>query len=194
MTSSNISRTVDRRRQHAATAALAASADDAVNVNDGTNEELRERLLGVEQLPAIVRERLIALRPFSSKADMLQRVNHGQPSARLRIGAKLAQKLHVAGAANHQPAGTSPVSSHAPSTAGYPEPACCMAPTSYGRPPAGPSARPATTHISLQARRPMSRGHARLSDMATRRERPYDSAVKCVEKMSFVAILASSAS
>ena len=52
-----------------------------------------------------------ALRPFSSKVDMLQRVNDGQPSARHRIGAKIAQKLHVVGAAaNQEPANSNRVS------------------------------------------------------------------------------------
>ena len=95
--SSTTSRAADRRRQRAASAALAATdADDAVDVNNGTDAELRERLLGVRLLPASVLERIIALRPFDGKADMLQRVNDGQPSARQCIGAKLAQKLHVA--------------------------------------------------------------------------------------------------
>ena len=41
---------------------------------------------------------------------MLQRVNDGQPSARHRIGAKIAQKLHVVGAANQEPANSNRVS------------------------------------------------------------------------------------
>ena len=61
-------------------------------------------------------ERLVALRPFSSKVDMLQRVNDGQPSARHRIGAKIAQKLHVVGAANQEPANSNRVSAHASPT------------------------------------------------------------------------------
>ena len=111
------SRAADRRREHdAASAALAAVAADAVNVNNGTDDKLRERIRAVTQ-PATVMERLVALRPFSSKVDMLQRVNDGQPSARHRIGAKIAQKLHVVGAAaNQEPANSNRVSSHASPT------------------------------------------------------------------------------
>ena len=48
----------------------------ALDVNDGTADELLARLVGVPQLARKTRERIIALRPFASFEDMVQRVNH----------------------------------------------------------------------------------------------------------------------
>ena len=84
-----------RRRQRAAVAAAAPPVDGAVDVNLGSDEELRKSLGAVMQLPQSIADRIVLLRPFSSKADLLERVNAEQPSARQCIGVKLAVQLYV---------------------------------------------------------------------------------------------------
>ena len=95
--SSTWSRALSLRRHRAKRAALATTSEEAVSVNAGSDASLRQRLGNVKQLPVCVVDRIVALRPFNSKQDMLQRVNEGRLSARQCIGRQLARKLHVGG-------------------------------------------------------------------------------------------------
>ena len=68
----------------------------ALDVNDGTADELLARLVGVPQLARKTRERIITLRPFASFEDMVQRVNHTfSATDRNRLTKKMAKHLCV---------------------------------------------------------------------------------------------------
>ena len=70
---------------------------DAVSVNAGTDEELRKSLAGIPGFRLVIAERIIEHRPFTSKSDMLQRVNEGILTAQSRLGPKWMPYLHIAG-------------------------------------------------------------------------------------------------
>ena len=73
------------------------SHPDAVDVNAGTNAELLVRLDGCRRLPKSVAQRIVSLRPFASKQDMVLRINAGVANKHDRLGPTLLPMLHVDG-------------------------------------------------------------------------------------------------
>jgi hypothetical protein len=77
------------------------AAIDAVDVNAGSDEDLRRRLLGTMferswvALPRPIVERIIALRPFASIEDLVRRVNAAAAGPWDRLGKKMLPRLCV---------------------------------------------------------------------------------------------------
>ena len=66
-----------------------------VDVNAGTDEELRRRLLHIPRLPPTVAERIVQLRPFASLPELRDRVRSCRESDRDSIGRSLLRYLTV---------------------------------------------------------------------------------------------------
>ena len=70
-------------------------APNAIAVNDGTDEELRKRLQDIPLFRAALADRIVALRPFTSKMDLVVRVNEGIACSQARLGPRWLQQLKV---------------------------------------------------------------------------------------------------
>lgn len=70
---------------------------DAVVVNTGSDADLLERLNCVRNLPTDTAQRIVQLRPFASRMDLVTRVNAGVAEKRMRIGPAVIARLFVEG-------------------------------------------------------------------------------------------------
>lgn len=72
---------------------------DAVDVNAHDDAALLHLLAQIRKLPTSVAKRIVALRPFVSRTDLVQRVNAASSSKQDRLGPAFIPKLCVPGAA-----------------------------------------------------------------------------------------------
>lgn len=86
-----------RQCRKLAAAMRTAEHPDAVSIDSGTDVELLEALLKLPGFRPALAERIVALRPFSSKMDMVTRVNEDISVGQARLGPKWLPYLHVAG-------------------------------------------------------------------------------------------------
>lgn len=70
---------------------------DAVVVNTGSDADLLERLKCVRNLPTDTAQRIVQLRPFASRMDLVTRMNAGVAEKRMRIGPAAIARLFVEG-------------------------------------------------------------------------------------------------
>lgn len=71
---------------------------DAVDVNDADDAALLQALAQIRKLPSSVAKRIVALRPFNSRTELISRVNASSVSKKDRIGPKFIPMLRVDGA------------------------------------------------------------------------------------------------
>jgi hypothetical protein len=68
---------------------------DAVDVNSGNDGELRAKLSQIPGFRIGLIERIVLLRPFTSKLDLITRVNEGIVVSQSRLGPKFLPHLHA---------------------------------------------------------------------------------------------------
>jgi len=83
-----------RQARKLAAALRLVEAPTAVNVNLGTDQELRESMATIGMRKSHT-DLIIALRPFATKLDLLQRVNVGISTAQQRLGPKWLPYIRV---------------------------------------------------------------------------------------------------
>ena len=66
-----------------------------VDVNAGSDQEMREALMLLPRMPVDVASRIVRLRPYTDDEDLLLRVNAGITEPRRRLGKKLETCLRV---------------------------------------------------------------------------------------------------
>lgn len=86
-----------RQKRKLAAALRKSPHEEAVDVNGGSDAELLRRLAGIRKFPRSVAARIVSLRPFSSRTDLLLRVNTGCRSTQDRIGPAFIPMLRVEG-------------------------------------------------------------------------------------------------
>ena len=77
-----------RLRQQRKLAAVLRQPDEpgAVRVNSGSDEELVEALMSFNKFKREIAVRIVQLRPFQTKTEMLERVNEGIDTPQARLG------------------------------------------------------------------------------------------------------------
>ena len=88
-----------RQDRKLAAALRQEDAPDAVPVNSGTDDELLRALSALPKFRNELAERVVALRPFTSKTDLLERVNEGIETAQARLGPTWIPRLRIDGVA-----------------------------------------------------------------------------------------------
>ena len=86
-----------RQARKLASALRESDAPDAVPVNTGTNEELKQALCRLPGFRVALANRIVELRPFRNKQELLDRVNDGIAITQQRLGPKWLRRLRIEG-------------------------------------------------------------------------------------------------
>ena len=87
-----------RQKRKIAAALRQPPQQDAIDVNVGDDAVLLQSLMRIRKLPTSVAKRIVNLRPFTSRTDLVLRVNAGCGSKRDRLGPAFVPVLRVEGA------------------------------------------------------------------------------------------------
>ena len=96
-TSQHVSESEARQMRKLAAALRQPPQHDAVDVNTGSDAALMQSLARIRKLPSAVAQRIVRLRPFASRTDLVTRVNAGIMKKQTRLGPAFIPLLRVEG-------------------------------------------------------------------------------------------------